>query len=106
MKIAEMIKYFRMRDGLSQRELAAKLHVSPSTIGMYESGQRFPTQEVEEALADFFNVSLDVLRGIAVENSYTENVRAFAALDEATQRRLLAYYKYMLQYEKEGGDAN
>lgn len=100
MKIAEMIKYFRQRDGLSQRDLAAKLHVSPSTIGMYESGQRFPTQEVEEALADFFNVSLDVLRGIAVENSNNENVRRFASLKEDQQRRLLDYWDYLCKYEE------
>lgn len=100
MKIAEMIRYFRQRDGLSQRDLAAKLHVSPSTIGMYESGRRFPTQEVEEALADYFNVSLDVLRGIAVENSNNENVRRFASLNEEQQRRLLSYWDYLCKFEE------
>ena len=99
MKIAEMIRYLRLRDGLSQRDLAAKIHVSPSAIGMYESGQRFPTQEVEEALADYFNVSLDVLRGISEEHSYNENVRIFASLTEDMQKRLLAYYNFFLKYE-------
>lgn len=99
MKIAEMIRYLRLRDGLSQRDLAAKIHVSPSAIGMYESGQRFPTQEVEEALADYFNVSLDVLRGISEEHSYNENVRSFASLSENMQKRLLAYYNFFLKYE-------
>ena len=100
MNIAEMIKYLRLRDGLSQRDLAAKIHVSPSAIGMYESGQRFPTQEVEEALADYFNVSLDVLRGISEEHSYNENVKIFASLSEDMQRRLLAYWEFYLKYEK------
>ena len=106
MKIAEMIKYLRLRDNLSQRELAAKIHVSPSTIGMYESGQRFPTQEVEEALADYFNVSLDVLRGIAVEASSNENVRRFASLSEEQQRRLMAYWDFVCKFEKEVNDNN
>ena len=60
---ADMLKYLRKREGLSQRELAYKLKLSPSSIGMYESGKRFPERETEEALADFFNISLNNLRG-------------------------------------------
>ena len=58
-----MLKFLRERDNLSQRELAAKIGVSSSTIGMYESGERHPKPEIEEAIADFFNVDLNILRG-------------------------------------------
>lgn len=67
----DVLTYLRKREKLSQRELAVKLHVSASTIGMYESGKRFPSREQEEEIADFFNVSLSVLRGIGDE--YTDN---------------------------------
>lgn len=60
---ASMLKYLRERDGLSQRELAAKLGMSPSAIGMYESGKRQPKFEDEETIADYFNVDLNTLRG-------------------------------------------
>lgn len=63
----DMLKYFRMRSGLSQSELAKKLGISPSTISMYEVGQREPDFETEEAIADFFNTDLNTLRGRDVE---------------------------------------
>lgn len=60
---ASMLKYLRERDHLSQRELAERLNISKSTISMYENGQRHPKFEDEEAIADFFNVDLNTLRG-------------------------------------------
>lgn len=59
----EMLKFYRTEMKLSQRELAKILELSPSAIGMYESGERCPSFEIEEKIADFFNVSLDSLRG-------------------------------------------
>lgn len=59
----DMLKYFRMRENLSQSELAEKIGVSASTISMYEVGKREPDFETEEAIADFFNTDLDTLRG-------------------------------------------
>ena len=66
---ASMLKYLREREGLSQRELAEKLGMSSSTIGMYEMGKRHPKFEDEETIADFFNVDLNTLRG---RRNYTD----------------------------------
>lgn len=71
---ASMLKYFRQREGLSQRELASKLNMSASAIGMYESGKRLPRHEDEEAIADFFNVDLNTLRGIRINENNPENI--------------------------------
>lgn len=70
-ELKDMLSYYRNLNGLSQRELAAKIGVSASTIGMYESGKRFPTHEIEEAIADVFNISLNNLRGIDDESKST-----------------------------------
>lgn len=59
----DMLKFYRENAGMSQRELAKRLGVAFSTIGMYEQGKRHPDFEVEEKIADLFNVSLDNLRG-------------------------------------------
>lgn len=67
-EIKDMIKFFRKREGWTQEELAKKVGVGKSAISMYEKGERMPNYEVEEALADVFNVSLDVLRGL--DNEY------------------------------------
>jgi repressor LexA len=63
----DMLKYYRKIAGLSQVELAEKLGLSPSTISMYEVGKRQPDFETEEAIADFFNVDLNTLRGKDIE---------------------------------------
>ena len=59
----EMLKYLRVRDNLSQAELADKLGVAKSTIIMYEVGKREPDFETLEAIADFFNVDMNFLLG-------------------------------------------
>ena len=59
----DMLKYFRMKENLSQSELAAKLGISPSAVSMYEVGKREPDFETEEKIADFFHTDLDTLRG-------------------------------------------
>ena len=62
-KFSEMLVYLRKRDRLSQQELATKLGVSRSVVGMYETDQRMPSFEVLEAIADTFNVNIDFLVG-------------------------------------------
>lgn len=64
----DMLKYFRMRENLSQSELAEKLGIAPSTISMYEVGKREPDFETEEKIADFFNTDLNTLRGRDIES--------------------------------------
>ena len=58
MGFKDMLKYYRMREGLSQKALATRLGLSASTISMYEVGEREPDFETEEKIADFFNVDL------------------------------------------------
>ncbi len=59
------LRELRKQAGLSQEELAKKLGVSKSTIGMYEQGQRKKPQSdaVLKKIADYFSVSLDYLMG-------------------------------------------
>ena len=82
---ASMLQFLRKREHLSQRELADKLGMSASAIGMYESGKRQPRHEDEEAIADFFNVDLNTLRGRRIYEDMPE-------LDERA-RRIIEYYK-------------
>ena len=55
------IASLRRRAGLSQAELAARLRVSPSAMGMYEQGRREPPVEVLVALARELGVTTDFL---------------------------------------------
>ncbi len=55
------IAALRRAAGWSQGELAQKLGVSPSAVGMYEQGRREPSADTLVALARIFRVSLDYL---------------------------------------------
>ncbi len=58
-----IFKRLRSSSGLTQVEIAEKLGISRSTIGMYETGAREPDFETLEKIADFFNVDTDYLLG-------------------------------------------
>lgn len=58
-----IFKRLRTASGLTQAELAEKIGISRSTIGMYETGAREPDFETLEIIADFFNVDIDYLLG-------------------------------------------
>ena len=55
------IASLRQSLGLSQAELAKRLHISTSAIGMYEQGRREPSVDTLIALAQIFGVTLDYL---------------------------------------------
>jgi repressor LexA len=57
------IKELRYNAKLSQQALADKIGVSKSSINMYERGEREPSIETLEAIADFFNVDMNYLLG-------------------------------------------
>ena len=59
--LSKRITYLRKKCNYSQSELAAMLHTSPSTIGMYEQGRRTPNLETLVQMSSIFNVSLDYL---------------------------------------------
>ena len=46
---------------MNQLQLAEKLHLSASTIGMYEQGRRTPNVDILVQMSRIFNVSLDYL---------------------------------------------
>ena len=51
----------RTEAGLTQTELAMRLHLSPGAIGNYESGYREPKIEYLQKIADYFKVPVDYL---------------------------------------------
>lgn len=58
-----IFKRIREQCGLTQQQMADKLGVSRSAIGMYEKGEREPNFETLELIADTFNVDMNYLLG-------------------------------------------
>ena len=60
---AEKMKALRLQSHMTQAELAEKLELSPSAVGMYEQGRREPELSVITRLCKIFNVPADTLIG-------------------------------------------
>ena len=67
-KIGDRIKELRVKHGLTQKDIAALLDVSPSTVGMYEQNRREPDANTIIKISEQFNVSTDYLLGNSKEN--------------------------------------
>lgn len=61
--IKDRLKELRAESGMSQKELALALRLSPSTIAMYETGHRVPDAETLKKIADYFQITVDYLLG-------------------------------------------
>ncbi|MFZ5967342.1 MAG: helix-turn-helix domain-containing protein [Bacillota bacterium] len=82
----ERLKELRTNFNMLQKDLADLLKVSPSTIGMYERGQRDPDTDTIKFLAKYFNVTSDWLLGlsddrhskdVSLEKNYGIETRVF-----------------------------
>lgn len=56
-KIAD--KLVKLRGDRPQSEVAKACGISVSAIGMYETGERIPRDEIKVRLARYFNVSVE-----------------------------------------------
>lgn len=61
--VSARILMLRVKKGISQKQLAVMLSVSPQAVTMMEKGKRIPSFEVLCKLAEYFDVSLDYLVG-------------------------------------------
>ena len=77
------IAALRRSANLSQGELARRLQVSPSAIGMYEQGRREPSGEILVALARTFGVTVDYL--LTGQPSPQEQAAVKAAMETALE---------------------
>ena len=59
--LANRITQLRHNLSLSQLQLAQKLSISPSALGMYEQSRRTPSLDTLISMSIIFNVSLDYL---------------------------------------------
>ena len=64
----------RKQSQMSQLQLAQALHVSASTIGMYEQGRRIPGLDILIRMSHVFGVSLDYL---VTGNDFTSSTDKF-----------------------------
>jgi len=59
----DTLKQLRQNKGYSQKELGSILGISPSAIGMYETGARTPDHEILQKYSELFDVDYNFLYG-------------------------------------------
>ena len=91
--MARQYKNARKSQKLIIKDAAAKLDVSPSTLGAWESERKAPSIESLEAMADLYQVSTDYLlgvesqQGIDLSGISEEEVTALKNLIKAMRNR-------------------
>lgn len=65
MKISEVIKMLRVKNGYTQKELSKILHVKPTTVSGWELGRNEPSIDVIQQMAKLFDVTADYLIGVS-----------------------------------------
>ena len=73
MKLKDNLRYLRKKAGMTQADLARKLHVRQYNISDYEIGRIEPSIETLCKMADVFHVSIDYLVG-RKSKDYSEEI--------------------------------
>lgn len=71
----------RRANNLTQRQLAAELGLSPSSIALYELGLRTPSLQTASKIAKYFNISLDDMSHLMSAGSHDCKMKADKADD-------------------------
>lgn len=58
------LKTLRLRENMTQAQLAQRLDLTKSVISAYETGLRFPSYDILIHIARIYNVSNDYLLGL------------------------------------------
>ena len=61
--MSNRIKELRKLNKISQKELSKNLNITQQALSYYEQEKRVPNEPTWQALANFFNVSVDYLKG-------------------------------------------
>lgn len=99
MEIGHIIAKYRMAKGISQKELGKILKVSPSTVALWESNKRNPTPTTLVDIADYFNISMDIL--FSADRKNTSYQRAENSPFSPDCERLINYFESMNEESKE-----
>ena len=66
--LPEKLQKLRSKNGLSQKQVADRIGVSPSIVSGYETGERTPSTEILLSLSYLYKCSTDYLLGKEKEN--------------------------------------
>lgn len=88
--IGKRIARLRQEAGMSQAQLARRLHISRSSVQAWESGHSYPSTDKLVALSRQLHVSTDYL--LDCENDHNICLDHYSPSEQAIILRLLQYF--------------
>jgi len=104
MKLGDIIKELLEQQGLTQKEMAQILDISPSAFGNYVQNAREPDYQTLKRIADYFHVTVDFLLDHPDSSDLSHNERLlihiFRSLSEDQQEFFLEQGKIFIRQNK------
>lgn len=110
------LKEIRIAKGISQRQAALAMNLSPTLYNRYENGTREPSNAMMLVIADYFGVTVDELLGREAPEEEkqhmprTSEARLLAAnidkLPEADRKRAVEMFDLMFEINKDKFERN
>lgn len=100
MKLNDKIFEYRKANNWSQEELAEKLNVSRQTISKWETGKAVPELDKLIALANLFDISIDVLVKEEVDIDNQQNKIDFVEKQNGLWNKTLKFFKSKEEFVK------
>lgn len=113
-----IFKKLRQEKGLTQKELAKKLNLTQAMISSIEKNKKGVSNDVELNIANFFNVTIEYLRGLTEKKEHitiegkvdmllkhlvdTCIIEDADNIDEDTQEMIMAMIRKEIKAIKEG----
>lgn len=104
MNFGDTLKTLIEERDITQKELAAKLNIAPSTVSSYVQNTREPDFAILKSIAKFFDVSIDYLLDYRSGNETTykeaELMRIFRNLSEEQQEICIEQCRVFLKLNR------
>lgn len=99
--LGQLIERYRKQANISQKQLAAKIGVTPNSVSLYESDKREPGVDVLRKIAIALRITGDELFGLdrsditALNDYECDLLRRIRKLNKTGQDRLLEYSSFL-----------
>jgi len=118
--VGEILTELRKEKELSQKDLAALLNLSISTISNYENGVHSPDLDTLRKIADFFGVTTDYLLGrtgyrcppetlreyITTDYTISDFVNTVLSLDSASRNAVTIYVDFVKHFHSSPSESD
>ncbi|SIT91488.1 helix-turn-helix domain-containing protein [Edaphobacillus lindanitolerans] len=94
--LIKRLRSLRMKEKLTQAQMAEKIGVARTTYAMYEQGKREPDNETLAKIADYFGVTTDYLLGRTDEPVQPKHVQVGVSNED--YHSLSPYQKEVLDF--------